>query len=86
MAGLQEERALELSEALARHSLIYVDSTQLGPRSQMLETVREFMAERLAAQPHAADAGRRHASYYRALAEHADRPLRDTGQGCGWSR
>ena len=81
VAGLEEERALELSEALARHSLVYVDSTGLGPRSQMLETVREFMAERLAARPDAADVGRRHAGYYRALAEQADRPLRDTGQG-----
>jgi hypothetical protein len=47
----------------------------------MLETVREFMAERLAARPDAAEVGRRHAGYYRALAEQADRPLRDTGQG-----
>ncbi len=81
VAGLGEERALELAEALARHSLIYVDSTQLGPRSRMLETVREFMAERLAARPDAAQIGRRHAGYYRMLAEQADRPLRDTGQG-----
>ena len=81
MAGLEEDRALELSEALARHSLVYVDSTGLGPRSRMLETVREFVAERLAARPDAAEVGRRHAGYYRALAEQADRPLRDTGQG-----
>ena len=76
VAGLDEDRALELSEALARHSLIYVDSTGLGPRSRMLETVREFVAERLAARPDAAEVGRRHAGYYRALAEQADRPLR----------
>jgi predicted ATPase len=81
VAGLEEERALELSEALARHSLVYADSTGLGPRSRMLETVREFMAERLAARPDADQVGRRHARYYRALAEQADRPLRDTGQG-----
>jgi len=81
VAGLEEERALELSEALARHSLVYADSTGLGPRSRMLETMREFMAERLAARPDAGQIGRRHASYYRALAEQADRPLRDTGQG-----
>jgi len=46
---------LELSEALARHSLVYLDSTQLGSRSRMLETVREFVAERLAARPDAAE-------------------------------
>ena len=81
VAGLEEDRALELSEALARHSLVYVDSTGPGPRTRMLETVREFVAERLAARPDAAEVGRRHAGYYRALAEQADRPLRDTGQG-----
>ena len=57
VAGLGEDRALELSEALARHSLIYADSTELGPRTRMLETVREFVAERLAARPDA-DRGR----------------------------
>src|SRR5204862_6188556 len=81
VAGLEEDRALELSEALARHSLIYADSTGPGPRSRMLETVREFMAERLAARPDAAEVAQRHAGYFPALAEQADRPLRDTGQG-----
>jgi predicted ATPase len=80
VAGLDEGRALELSEALARHSLIYLDSSEPGPRSQMLETVRAFVAERLAARPDAAEIQRRHAGYYRALAEAADRPLRGAGQ------
>jgi predicted ATPase len=80
VAGLEEDRALELSEALARHSLVYLDSTELGPRSRMLETVREFVTERLAARPDAAEVERRHAEYYRALAEQADRPLRGLGQ------
>ena len=81
VAAVEEDRALELSEALARHSLIYADSTDLGPRSRMLETVRAFMAERLAARPDADQVGRRHAGYYRALAEQADRPLRTAGRG-----
>jgi predicted ATPase len=76
VAGLEEDRALELSEALARHSLVYVGSTELGSRMRILETVREFVAERLAARADAAEIGRRHAGYYRALAEQADRPLR----------
>jgi hypothetical protein len=76
VAALEEDQALELSEALVRHSLGYVDSTELGPRSRMLETVREFVAERLAARPDADQVTRRHADYYRALAEQADRPLR----------
>jgi predicted ATPase len=80
VAGVDENRALELSEALARHSLIDPDSAGPGPRSRMLETVREFVAERLAARPDAVEIGRRHAGYYRALAEQADRPLRGPGQ------
>ena len=80
VAGLDEDRALELGEALARHSLVYIDSTQLGPRSRLLETVGQFVAERLAARPDAAEIRRRHAVCYRALAEQADRPLRGAGQ------
>ena len=83
VAGLEEDLALELTEALARHSLIYLDSTGLGPRSRMLETIRVFIAERLAARPDADQVGRRHAEFYRALAEQADRPLRRGGHG-GW--
>ena len=80
VAGLDEDRALELCEALARHSLVAIDSTELGPRSRMLATVRAFVAERLAARPDAAEVGHRHAGFYRALAEQADRPLRGPGR------
>jgi predicted ATPase len=79
VAGLDEDGALELSEALARHSLIYLDDGGAGPRSRMLETIRAFVAERLTARPDADEIGRRHAGYYRALAERADRPLRGAG-------
>ena len=80
VAGLEEDRALDLTEALARHSLVQPDRTDRGPRVRMLETIREFVAERLAARPDAAEVGRRHAGYYRALAEQADRLLRGAGQ------
>jgi len=81
VADLTEDRALELSEELARHSLIYLDTSAPGPRSRMLETIRVFLAERLAARPDAAEIEGRHAGYYRALAEQADQPLRGAGQG-----
>jgi len=81
VADLAEDRALELSEELARHSLIFLDTGAPGPRSRMLETIRVFVAERLAARPDAAEVEARHAGYYRALAEQADRPLRGAGQG-----
>jgi len=80
VAGLDEDRALELSEALARHSLTYVDRTDQGTRLRMLETVREFVTERLAARPDLAEIERRHADHYLSLAEQADRPLAGAGQ------
>jgi predicted ATPase len=80
VADLDEDRALELSEALARHSLVHLDNAGLGSRTRMLETVREFVAERLAARPDAAEVERRHAGYYQVLAELADRPLRSPGE------
>jgi predicted ATPase len=81
VAEPSQDQALALSEALARHSLIYLDRTDLGPRLRMLETIRVFVAERLAARSDVAEVRRRHADYYRALAERADRPLRGAGQG-----
>jgi tetratricopeptide (TPR) repeat protein len=80
VAGLGEDRTLELSEALERSSLIQFDSTELGPRLRMLNVIRRFVAERLAARPDLAEIGRRHADYYAALAERADRPLRGLDQ------
>jgi predicted ATPase/DNA-binding SARP family transcriptional activator len=81
VAGLEEHRALELFEALSKHSLVEV--SEFGGRSRMLEIVRAFMAERLAARPDAGDIRRRHAQYYRTLAEQADRPLY-TADSSGW--
>jgi predicted ATPase len=46
----------------------------------MLETIRAFAAERLTARPDAAEVERRHAGYYRELAEQVDRPLRGADQ------
>jgi predicted ATPase len=80
VSGLGVDRTLDLTEALARHSLIQIDSPGGRPRPRLLETVREFVAERLAARPDAAEIERRHAGYYRELAGQADRPLRGTGQ------
>jgi hypothetical protein len=45
----------------------------------MLETVRVFVAERLATRADAAEVRRRHAGYYRALAEQAEPHLRGAG-------
>src|SRR5262249_5165141 len=79
VAGLDESRSLDLNEELARHSLVHIDNTPLGPRARMLETVREFVGERLAARADAVDVRRRHAEYYRAFAERSDLRLRAVG-------
>ncbi|MDE3086834.1 MAG: DUF4062 domain-containing protein [Acidobacteriota bacterium] len=82
VAALDEDRAFALSEALVRHSLVQLDAGAPGPRCSMLGTVRAFVAERLASRPDVEEVRRRHAEYYRALVERADRPLRGgTGQG-----
>jgi predicted ATPase len=80
VAGLDEDEVLDLSEALERSSLIQLDSAEPGPRLRMLNIIRRFIAERLAARPDVAQIGRRHADYYRAVAERADRPLRGLDQ------
>ena len=80
VGGLTDEQALDLSESLARHSLIQLDLNELGPRPRMLNVIREFVAERLEARPDVLEIGRRHADYYRGLAERADRPLRGLNQ------
>jgi predicted ATPase len=80
VGDLSEDRTLDLVEALARHSLVHVDATDHGPRFRMLETVREFTAEPLATTTDLAGVQRRHANYFRDLAERADRPLRGVAQ------
>src|SRR5262249_51372678 len=79
VAGLDEDHALALTEALARHSLVHIERLEGGPRLRMLETIREFVGERLKARPDLAEVGRRHADHYRDLVEQADRPLRGFG-------
>jgi predicted ATPase len=74
VSDLPEDRALDLLDALAGHSLVNVDATDAGPRFRMLESVRELAAERLAAGADLADVGQRHAEYFGALVENADWP------------
>src|SRR5262249_36887041 len=76
VAGLDEARALDLTEALARQSVISLEIGDRGPRPRMLDTIHAFVAERLAARPDAAAIRQRHAEYYCSLVERADRPLR----------
>ncbi len=78
VAELDPELTLDMTEALARHSLISVEIGDRGPRPRMLNTIHAFLAERLAARPDVSEIHHRHAEYYRSLVERADRPLRST--------
>src|SRR5215207_612495 len=80
VGGFSEDKTLDLIEALARQSLVHVEATAHEPRFRMLETVREYVAEQSATNPDLADVQRRHASFFRDLAERADRPLRGLAQ------
>jgi predicted ATPase len=81
VAQLDADRALELLDALDRQSLMQRHTHEAEEvRCRMLETVREFVAERLAARPDVADIRRRHAAYYRRMAERAGLPLRRGAQ------
>jgi predicted ATPase/Flp pilus assembly protein TadD len=71
-------------EALVRKNLVQSRAGPEGePRLLMLDTVREYALERLAERSDAATVGRRHADFYRELAEHGEAELMGSWQG-GW--
>jgi predicted ATPase len=72
VAQLSEDRALDLLDALAGHSLISVIATHAEPRFRMLTSVQEFTAELLDADGTRQDLERRHAALYRSLVEDVD--------------
>ena len=69
VAELTEDRALDLLDALAGHSLVGVVATAAGPRFRMLATVREFAGELLDADGGRDRIERRHAEFFRSLVE-----------------
>ena len=69
-----EARAVDLVERLADASLLLVRRPDGEPRYDLLETVRQYAAERLQ-ELDANDTRRRHADWYLALAERAEPEL-----------
>lgn len=71
ICGRDGDDVLDSLEELVEHSLVQVAEGQ-PPRFSMLETMREYACELLAASPEEeAEAGRRHAEFFVALAERA---------------
>ena len=69
--------ALEGMGGLLAKSLVAMDRRPGGARYRLLETLRQYAGDRLAAHPEEeATARRRHAAYYRSLCEEIDRELR----------
>src|SRR5262249_54300308 len=75
-AGLEAGDVLDLLVQLVDKSLILVDAMTAGPvRYWMLETIRHYAHERLAARGAMRSTARRHAAYFIALAEEAEPAL-----------
>ncbi|WP_337926532.1 ATP-binding protein [Kribbella sandramycini] len=72
--------ALDLTGRLADKSLIRVTRHRGVARYYMLAVIREYAADRLVANGSADEASRRHADFYVALAEQAERELRGANQ------
>ncbi len=72
VAELADDRALDLLDGLAGHSLVSVVATGGDPRFRMLTTVREFAGELLDADGGRDRVERRHAELFRSLVEDVD--------------
>ena len=72
--------------ALVDRSLVRIDRAGSGTRYSLLQTVREFAAERMSSARQAHDLPRRHAERFLEVAEHADRRLRGSEENEGRAR
>ncbi|MGN6813597.1 MAG: ATP-binding protein, partial [Thermomicrobiales bacterium] len=81
--GLPPRDVLPLLARLVDHSLVGVEARGDAARYQLLETVRQYAAEQLAASGEIIVVEQRHAIYYLALAEAAEPQLTGAAQ-VGW--
>jgi predicted ATPase len=81
--GVERGKVPELLEGLANKSLIGLDESDSGVRYGLLETVRQYAAEQLAAAGEEAAVRDRHLTWCVALAEEAEPELSGSEQG-GW--
>jgi predicted ATPase/DNA-binding CsgD family transcriptional regulator/orotidine-5'-phosphate decarboxylase len=79
--GLQTEDVLHLLAGLAAKSLVVADTSGEQARYRLLETIRHYGADKLAAAGETQALGDRHAAYYTRLAELAEPELTEARQG-----
>jgi predicted ATPase/DNA-binding SARP family transcriptional activator len=84
VTGIAPEEVLDVLGALAEKSLLHVADPE-EPRYRMLETIREFGVEQLAARDELAAARRAHSTWAVELAERAD-PMVSTRDQLPWIR
>ena len=82
--GAAADRALELIERLAEASLVIVDKAVEPTRYRVLETVRQYGAERLESAGRTEELRERHSRHFAAYAEAARLPLRSSGSQANW--
>jgi predicted ATPase/class 3 adenylate cyclase len=81
---IAQQDVLDLMARLVEKSLVVVEPD--SGRYRMLDTVRQYAAEQLAASPQAATTRARHLAFFVALAEQARRELAGPQQGAWHSR
>jgi predicted ATPase len=85
-AGPDDVDPLETISGLVGQSLVFVQPLdETTPRYRMLETIREFALERLDASGEAGETRRRHAEFFRDLAERAEPMLLGTPERRTWN-
>ncbi len=80
--AVEQEQVLELLSALTEKSLLLTEGDS-APRYRMLDTIREYAAERLGEAGESDLARHAHLAYFTGLAETADPHLR-RGEQLGW--
>lgn len=85
-SGLQREQVWDLLFQLVEKSLVVTDASDPDGRYRLLETVRQYAAERLAEAGEVEALRARHATCYLALAEEAEPALRGPEQSVWFAR
>ena len=83
---LGDAATIEIVRSLADCSLVMVERTGPTTRYSLLQTVRDFAAERATVSGLAPDLARRHAEWFLAVAREADARLRTSAELAGFER